>query len=103
VWETDVIEVSRFYREVRLFAVSEPTYSSARQVVRTLPSERYDLSMVARRVYGDPAETLAIMAAAGLPNVDAELKEQNLVLPTPEHLRYLKQKCGLSTETRRVR
>lgn len=98
-----MIEVSRFYREVRLFAVSEPSYSSARQVVQTYPSERYDLSLVARRVYGDATETLAIMAAAGLPNVDAELKEQSLVLPTLEHLRYLKQKCGLSTETRTVR
>lgn len=98
-----MIEVSRFYREVRLFATTEPSYSSARQVVRTFPSERYDLTMVARRVYGDPTETLAIMAAAGLPNVDAELIEQNLVLPSIEHLRYLKQKCGLSTESRKVR
>lgn len=98
-----MIEVSRFYREVRLFAVSEPSYSSARQVVRTFPTERFDLTLLARRVYGDASETLTIMAAAGLPNVDAELKEQNLVLPTVEHLRYLKEKCGLSTETRKVR
>lgn len=98
-----MIEVSRFYREVRLFAVTEPSYSSSRQVVRTYPNERYDLSLVARRVYGDPSETLAIMAAAGLATVDAELKEQDLVLPTSEHLRYLKEKCGLSTETRKVR
>lgn len=98
-----MIEVSRFYREVRLFAVTEPTYSSLRQVVRTFPSERYDLTLVARRVYGDPEETLAIMAAAGLATVDSELKEQNLVLPTLEHLRYLKEKCGLSTVTRTVR
>lgn len=98
-----MIEGSRFYREVRQFAVTEPTYSNNRQVVRTFPTERYDLSMVARRVYGDPAETLTIMAAAGLPNVDAPLKEQDLVLPTSEYLRYLKEKCGLSTETRKVR
>lgn len=98
-----MIELSRFYREVRLFAVTEPTYSGARQVVRTLPSERFDLTLVARRVYGDPEETLAIQAAAGLATVDSVLEEQNLVLPTAEHLRYLKQKCGLSTETRKVR
>lgn len=98
-----MIEVSRFYREVRLFAVTEPSYSSRRQVVRTFPSERYDLTMVARRVYGDPEETLAIMAAAGLPTVDSALKEQDLVLPTLEHLRYLKEKSGLSSATRKVR
>lgn len=88
---------------MRLFAVTEPTYSSLRQVVRTFPSERYDLTLVARRVYGDPEETLVIMAAAGLATVDSELKEQNLVLPTLEHLRYLKEKCGLSTASRTVR
>ncbi|QSL90519.1 hypothetical protein [Pseudomonas atacamensis] len=81
----------------------EPTHSSNRQVVRTRPSERYDLTMVARRVYGDPTETLVVMAAAGLTNIDTELKEQDLVLPTIEYLRYLKQKCGIVTPVRSVR
>ena len=98
-----MIEISRFYKEVRRFCQSEPTYSVLRQVVRTLPSDRYDLSRVARRVYNDPTEVLAIMAAAGLPNVDAELKEQDLVLPTVEHLRVLKQKAGMITNVRTKR
>lgn len=98
-----MIEVSRFYKEVRRFCQTEPTYSTLRQVVRTLPSDRYDLSRVARRVYSDPTEVLTIMAAAGLPNVDAELKEQDLVLPTVEHLRVLKQKAGMITNVRTKR
>jgi hypothetical protein len=98
-----MIEVSRFYKEVRRFCQTEPTYSNLRQVVRTLPSDRFDLSRVARRVYNDPTEVLTIMAAAGLPNVDAELKEQDLVLPTLEHLRTLKQQAGLPTNVRSKR
>ncbi len=98
-----VIEISRFYKEVRKFCQQEPTYSPRRQVVRTLPSDRWDLSRVARRVYNDAAEVLTIMAAAGLPNVDSELKEQDLVLPTIEHLHLLKQQAGLVTKVRTVR
>lgn len=98
-----MIEVSRFYKEVRRFCQSEPTYSALRQVVRTLPSDRFDLSRVARRAYNDPSEVLTIMAAAGLPNVDSELKEQDLVLPTLEHLRVLKQKAGMINNVRTKR
>lgn len=98
-----MIEESRFYREVRRFATTEPTYSANCQVVRTLPSERYNLSAVARRALGDATETRVILAAAGLPNVDAELKEQDLVLPTIAYLRYLKEKCGITTTVRSVR
>lgn len=98
-----MIPESKFYREVRRFATNEPSYSTSRQTVRTLPSERYHLAMVAYRVYGDATETLTIMAAAGLPTVDSELKEQDLVLPTKEYLNYLKQKCGLTSATTSVR
>ena len=98
-----MIEESRFYRELRRFATTEPTYSDNCQVIRTLPRDRYNLAAVALRAFGDATETRVILAAAGLPNVDAELKEQDLVLPTAAHLRYLKQKCGISTAVRSVR
>lgn len=98
-----MIEESRFYREVRRFATTEPTYSENCQVIRTLPSERYDLSSVARRAFGDATETRVILAAAGLATVGTELKEQDLVLPTVAYLRYLKDKCGITTAVRGVR
>jgi len=98
-----MLETSKFYREVRRFALTEPVYSTARQTVRTLPSERYHLAMVALRVYGDATETLTIMAAAGLPTVDSELKEQDLVLPTTEQLLYIKQLCGITVVLASVR
>jgi len=98
-----MIPEARFYQEVRKFALREPNYSQYRQVVRSFPTERHNLSMLALRVYGDATETLVIAAAAGLPNVDAELVEQDIVLPTPQYLSFLKQKCGLSTAVRSVR
>lgn len=98
-----MIAEASFYRAVRRFATMEPAHSPNRQVVRTRPSERFDLTMVARRVYSDATETAVIMAAAGLANIDTELKEQDLVLPTTEYLRYLKQKCGMTTTVRAVR
>lgn len=99
----DMIEESRFYREVRKFATTEPTYSANCQVIRTVPSDRHNLSAVARRAFGDATETRTILAAAGLPNVDSPLVEQDLVLPTIAYLRYLKEKCGITTAVRSVR
>ncbi|MBV4524374.1 hypothetical protein KVG88_30330 [Pseudomonas sp. SWRI74] len=93
----------RFYLEVRKFALTEPSYSTRRQVVRSFPSERYHLQMMALRVYGDAAEVLAIRAAAGLSTVDSPLEEQDVVLPTKEHLAYLKQKSGIVAAVRSVR
>ncbi len=98
-----MIPEARFYLEVRKFALTEPSYSSRRQVVRSFPSERYHLHMLALRVYGDPNEILTIRAAAGLSTVDSPLPEQDIVLPTKEHLIYLKQKAGITTAVRSVR
>lgn len=98
-----MIPEARFYLEVRKFALTEPAYSSRRQVVRSYPSERFHIPMMALRVYGDATEVLAIRAAAGLSTVDTELVEQDVVLPTREHLLYLKQKAGIVTAVRSVR
>lgn len=98
-----MIPEARFYLEVRKFALTEPSHSTRRQVVRSYPTERFHLPMVALRVYGDPTEVAAIMAAAGLSTVDSELVEQDLVLPTKAHLAYLKQKAGITTAVRSVR
>lgn len=98
-----MIPEARFYLEVRKFALTEPSYSARRQVVRSFPSERFHLPMLALRVYGDATEVLAIQAAAGLSTVNSELVEQDVILPTREHLAYLKQKSGLTGAVRSVR
>lgn len=98
-----MIPEARFYHEVRKFALTEPSHSPRRQVVRSYPSERFHLPMMALRVYGDANEVLTIQAAAGLSTVDSELVEQDVVLPTKAHLAYLKQKAGITTTVRSVR
>lgn len=89
-----MIEASQFYRAVREFAVTEPTWSTARLVIQTLPSERWDLTLVSQRAYGNRDEFLAVMAAAGLTRYDEILKEQLLVLPTRERLAQIKAATG---------
>ncbi len=91
------IAASRFYRAIRQFAVTEPEWSSSRIVVQTLPSDRYDLTNVSQRVYGNRDEFLAVMAAAGLTRFDDELKEQQLVLPSKAMLEAIKSAHGFNS------
>ncbi len=96
-----MIEASKFYRAVREFALTEPVFSSARLTVQTLPSERWDLTLVSQRVYNNRDEFLAIMAAAGLTRYDEPLNEQLLVLPSREKLAQIKRETGYSSGVQR--
>lgn len=96
-----MIEASNFYRAVREFALTEPLYSAARLTIDTLPSERWDLTLVSRRAYGNSDEFLAVMAAAGLTRYDEELTERRIVLPSRERLAQIKALTGYSTGVRR--
>lgn len=88
-----MIGQSRFYRAVRQFAVSTPVWGEAVRVF-TLPEERWDVTLVSQRVYGNRDEALTIMAAAGLDRFDQELTERELVLPTAERLEQIKKATG---------
>lgn len=96
------IAASRFYRAIRKFAVNEPVWSPSRLSVQTLPSDRYDLTKVSQRVYGNRDEFLTIMAAAGLTRFDDVLSEQTLILPTKDMLAAIKAETGFSTSARTV-
>ncbi len=93
-----MIEQSAFYREIRRFATTAPTWEDAIRYF-TLPDETWDLTLVAQRIYGTRDESLAIMAAAGLDRTDQPLTPRELVLPTPERLELIKQQTGFSTGT----
>lgn len=98
-----MIPASRFYREVRQFALTAPAWEDAVRYF-TRPDERWDLTLVAERVYGSRDEYLAVMAAAGLDRLDQELTERELVLPTPDRLALIKKRTGYeSTQPKRVR
>jgi len=98
-----MIPASRFYREVRKFSVTAPVWEDAIRYF-TKPDERWDLTLVADRVYGSRDEYLAVMAAAGLDRLDQELTERELVLPTASRLALIKSRTGfLSTSAAKVR
>ncbi len=98
-----MIAASRFYREVRQFALTAPAWEDAVRYF-TRPDERWDLTLVAQRVYGSRDEYLAVMAAAGLDRMDQELTERELVLPTADRLALIKKRTGFeSTQPKRGR
>lgn len=84
---------SFFFREVRKFSVSAHVWTPAIRY-HSLPDERWDLTLAAKRVYGDRNEWLAIMAAAGLDRLDSPLEEQLLVLPPLAVLAAIKRRTG---------
>ena len=87
---------SRFYRAVRQFATTAPVWADAIRY-HTLPDERWDLTLVAQRVYGSRDEWMAVMAAAGLDRLDQELTERPLTLPTKARLEAIKRETGYAT------
>ena len=82
------------HKRIRQFALETPSWATAIRY-HTKPDERFDLTLIARRVYGLPDEWPVIMAAAGLQSVDEPLNEQLLVLPTLEQLQRLKRNTGV--------
>lgn len=95
---TAMVAQSRFYRAVRQFSLTAPSWEAAIRYF-TKPDERWDLTLVAERVYGDREEYLAVMAAAGLDRLDQELTERELVLPMPDRLALIKSQTGFTTGT----
>ncbi|WP_293000020.1 hypothetical protein [Nevskia sp.] len=87
------MKAARLYQSVRDFSIRVPVWAQAIRY-QTLPDERYDLTLVSRRVYGNPDESLVIQAAAGLESTENELLEQLLTLPGPDQLREMKRRAG---------
>jgi len=77
------------------FAQRQPDWADC-VVYDTLPDERFDMTLVSYRVYGNRDEFLTVMAAAGLDNVAQELTERRLVLPTARQLTELKRLAGFN-------
>lgn len=92
VIETNTSAVASFYRLVRSFALNTAVWNSAIRY-QTKPDERYDLTLVSRRVYGRTDEFIAVMAAAGLDSVEQLLPEQLLILPTDAQLTAMKNQA----------
>lgn len=89
-----MVSTSRFYRAIRQFATTSPVWDASRIVYHSLPDERWDLTLVSQRVYGNRNEALTVMAAAGLDRYDQELTERELVLPSLQRLEAIKRSTG---------
>lgn len=87
------------YRLVRDFSARTKPWQTAIRY-QTRPDERFDLTLVSQRVYGNRDEFLTVMAAAGLDSVEQELKEQLLVLPTGGALQAFKDRSGFKNTSR---
>jgi hypothetical protein len=85
-----------FYRLVRDFSQSVKPWEQA-IYHDVAPDERWDITLTARKVYGDAGEFLAIMAAAGMETVDQPLEQQRLVLPSADRLRAFKRRAGFES------
>lgn len=85
-----------FYRLVRDFSQSVQPWEAA-IYHDVAPDERWDITLTARKVYGDEGEFLAIMAAAGMDTVDQPLNQRRLVLPGPDRLRMMKRRAGFES------
>lgn len=83
----------RLFQAVRRFSQATPTWAVAIRY-DTLPDERFDLTKVSARVYGNRDEALVIQAAAGLDSPELELTERALVLPTSDQLAAMKRDAG---------
>jgi hypothetical protein len=93
---TSYTAAGNFYRMVRDFAQRQKPWAEC-ILYRTLPDEKLDITLAARRVYGTPDEFLTIMAAAGMDSVEQEMPEQDLILPTARQLLELKALAGIAT------
>ena len=85
-----------FWRKVRAFSQSAKPWQVA-VYYDTLPDERWDITLVSKRVYGRRDEYLAIMAAAGMDTIDQPLEQRRLVLPTESQLRQMKREAGFES------
>lgn len=87
------LAANRLYALVREFALNTPDWAPAVRY-QTMPDERFDLTLVAKRVYGSRDEFLVIQAAAGLDSCELELTERVLVLPSLDQLNALKVRAN---------
>jgi len=86
-----------FYLEVRKFAENVKPWDSTAIFYETRPDERYDLTLVSKRVYGRRDEFLAVMAAAGIDTVDSPLAQKRIALPNEGQLLAIKRRTGFES------
>ncbi|MGL5948119.1 MAG: hypothetical protein ACRCYV_03535 [Aeromonas sp.] len=85
-----------FWRQVQEFVVNAQPWQPV-IYYEVKPDERWDASLVARRVYGRREEFMVIMAAAGIDSFDMPLPQKRLTLPSETQLRAMKLAAGFES------
>lgn len=94
--EQNTIAAKAFYRAVREFSLRTNGWDNA-VFYEVKPDEKWDLTLVSERVYGNRHEFLTIMAAAGLDRADMPLQQIKLILPVQGTLLKMKRATGFES------
>lgn len=95
--DRDPLAAGAFYRAVRKFAASAQPWETDAIFYETKPDEAYDPTLISRRVYGRRDEFLAVMAAAGIDQVDQPIPQTKIVLPSEGRLYRIKRETGFES------
>lgn len=96
--DQDTRAANAFYRLVRTFSESAKPWDGNVIFYETKPDEMWDLSLVARRVYGDREEFLAVAAAAAIDTFDQPLTARTIALPNRATLNKMKREAGFESK-----
>lgn len=94
--DTNTTAANHFYRLVSDFSKRTQGWQTA-IFYETKPDERWDLTLVSQRVYGNRYEFLTVMAAAGVDRADMPLEQKRIILPTASQLALLKKQAGFES------
>lgn len=97
--DTDTRAAAAFWREIRRFSEQARPWTANAIYYDIKPDEKYDPSLVSRRVYGRRDEFLAVMAAAGIDTLDQALPQKQIILPDEGALMSIKRKTGFESRS----
>lgn len=95
--DSDTRAAKTFYKEVRKFSANAKPWSADAIFYDVSPDEAFDPTLISRRVYGRRDEYLAVMAAAGIDQVDQEITQRRIILPSDTLLSTLKRNAGFES------
>lgn len=95
--DNDTTAAARFWRRIQDFASHAKVWDSDAIFYQVKPDEKFDLTLISQRVYGNRDEYLAVMAAAGIDSLDQEIKQKKIVLPIPARLNSIKRETGFES------
>lgn len=95
--DKDTRAARAFYAAVAKFSYEAKPWSTNAIFHTVTPDEQNDITLISQNVYGRRDEFLAVMAAAGISNVEDTVPQKTLVLPNDGTLRILKRQTNFES------